>query len=274
MPIEALGIVAGEGILPYLAYQEAKKKGIPTYFFAVEEENPYLKDIPSSNIEKVSVTQVGKFFQKLHKKGISHVVFLGKIQKKHLFSSLKFDLTTLKLLKKAPNFNDNTLFWTLCEELEKRGIKVLPQGKFLPSLLLKEGIYTRKKPRKKDWEDIYFGLYYAKKIGELDIGQTVVVKKKSVLAVEAIEGTNACIIRGGKLGKEGVVVCKAEKKNQDPRFDIPTVGLSTLDAMKEVKAKILAIEAEKTFVVTPQEMIQKANKLGIILVAAKVPKKL
>ncbi|RME90963.1 MAG: LpxI family protein, partial [Candidatus Hydrogenedentota bacterium] len=178
------------------------------------------------------------------------------------------DPVSREFLQNLRDRKDDTILSQFTKELANRGIEVISQKLLLQSLLLPPGVYSKKQPDEKTQEDIDFGMDHAKKIGEWDIGQTVVVKDKSVLAVEAIEGTDECILRGGKLArKKGAVVCKAEKKHQDDRFDIPTVGLDTLKVMKRSGANVLAIEANKTFVVTPEEFVAQVNRLGFIFVA-------
>jgi len=269
-----LGIVAGAGSLPLHSAREARAKGIDLIIYTVAEEIAKLEDYSEfgDRVKSVVLLRFGEFLKTLKKDNITHLILIGKVSKEHIFSDFRPDLKAVSMLASMKSRNDDSFFYTMLREFEKIGMEVLPQSTYLKANLMAEGIYSRKKPGKEDKEDIQFGMYYASQIGRLDIGQTVVVRRKSVLAVEAIEGTDACIRRGGTLSRgKGAVVCKCEKPAQDRRFDIPTVGLNTLDAMKGSGAHVLAIEAGRTFVSDPQQFFAYANRLGIIVVAVKVP---
>ncbi len=274
-----LGILAGAGELPLICAREVLRRNIPVRIFLVAEEEirqqlAYQKEFANIT-EKVSLGKFGALLKTFQKHGITDLVLLGKVRKEHIFRGLRYDWKALSVMATMRTFNDDEFFRVMLREFQKIGITVIPQARYLQSLLLPEGNYTRKKPSKKDEEDIHYGLYYARKIGELDIGQTVIVRNKAVLAIEAIEGTDACIERAGQYSHgKGGIVCKAEKKFQDPRFDMPTVGISTLLSMYKARLHVLAIESNKTFVVNPPEFIQKANELSIIVAARRAPRKL
>ena len=272
MNIKKLCIVAGAGDLPYLAAEEALQKNINIVIFSISEEISR-KTQATFNLqhmtETVSLGALGNLIKKMKKYEVSHALFLGKVRKEHLFNKkIRFDSLTLKLLKNLKDRKDDSVMHTIADELAKNQIIMIEQPVFLQNLFLRKGVHSKKKPSPSDKEDIIFGMYFARKMGELDIGQTVVVRHKSLLAIEAIEGTDLCIARGAKLAKgAGAVVCKAEKKGQDKRFDIPTIGLDTLRTMHDHGAHVLAFEADKTFIVTPNEVIHEANRLKLILVA-------
>ena len=269
-----LAIICGSGLLPAIAAREAIAQGWSIQLYVVSEEEFAQQDGIEDLLQyckTVTLTQFGNILRTLKKDSITDLIMLGKIKKEVLFKNLGFDLKTLWLLSKLINRNDNTIFYGIKKELEKIKINILPQSEFLKKLLMKKKVYSKKKPSKKDWKDIEFGLYYAKKIGALDIGQTVIVKNRTVLAVEAIEGTDLCVQRGGKLSHgKGAVVCKSAKAKQDARFDMPTVGMQTLQSMKESGCNILAIEADEIFAITPKEIIDFADKNKMILVATEV----
>jgi hypothetical protein len=273
--IKKLGIVAGSGELPGIAFQNALAQGVPVVVFLVAEENRLSAPVDYAGAEKVefvSAGSFGKLLKLLKANQISHIILIGKIKKKLLFKNLLFDKITIKLLSQVKNWNDRNIFQSVAQEIEKVGVVLLSQGYFLNSLLLPPGIYSKKKPSSKDIENIAFGLYYARKIADLDIGQTVVVSQCSVIAVEGVEGTDQAIQRGGQLaGRNGAVVCKTQRKGQDLRFDIPTLGLNTLDAMHESGCNIIAMEAYRTFVVNPKKFIETVNKYGLIFCSSKVP---
>jgi DUF1009 family protein len=155
----------------------------------------------------------------------------------------------------------------VAEELAKEGIEIVSSTSYLPELLAPPGCLTRKRPSKAEEKDISFGWEIAKEIGRLDIGQCVVVRRKTVLAVEAIEGTNSTILRGGELAREKAVVVKVSKPNQDLRFDVPSVGLETVKTMAKVNATVLAVESGKTLIFDRQEMINYADEVGISVIS-------
>lgn len=281
--IKSLAILSGSGTLPLTALLEAEKQNIPFFVYIAKEENfaQVLKEADlferfQKNIRFFSLTKIGALLKSLHKDNVSHLLLVGKAQKNILLNPFQYDLRTIRLTASLLDQNDNSIFDLLLQTFEKEGFKVLPQTLLLQSLLLAEGVYSKKKPTTQDLFDIDFGLYYAKKIGALDIGQTVVVAKGTLLAVEvALEGTDKTIVRGGGLaGKYRAVVCKSEKEKQDLRFDIPTVGLHTLQALQASGCKVLAVEAEKTFVTQQKEMREFADRHGLVLVSAKAPTKL
>ncbi len=265
-----LAIVAGTGILPLIAAKKARQQGVDFHIYPVAESvsaQGHFTEF-TGQLTVIQITKFGAFLKRLKHDKITQLVFLGKTSKEVLFQDFKFDLKAVKVLAKMVNKNDDNIFFAIEAELRRIGIEVIAQKLLLEDLLLPEKVYSLKKPRKQDRKDIEFGLYYSKKIGELDIGQTVVVRNESVLAVEAIEGTDECIKRGGSLArKKGAVVCKTEKVSQDERFDVPTIGVDTINTMYESGCHVLAIEAGCTFVVTPKEVIDRVNKLGMIFVA-------
>lgn len=271
-----IAVLAGAGSLPLLTAQEVTRAQLPLTILAIKEEetSPQLENNFPESFFSVSVGEFAKVKKILKERNVTHLILIGKVRKELLFRpQLQIDAETKKLLESMQNWVDDAFFYALLSEFTKMGIEVLPQSTFLLDLTLKEGQYSGETLTKTQKEDIRFGMYYASKIGELDIGQTVVVHNRAVLAVEAIEGTDLCLQRAGEVThKKGGIVCKTQKKKQDLRFDIPTVGLTTLEVMKENGLHVLAVEAERTFVVSPKEMIERAQKLGIVLYAGKIPK--
>jgi len=164
-------------------------------------------------------------------------------------------------------FHDDDILRAIADELAKEEIEVVSSTLYLPDLVAPPGCLTRRKPNRTEQEDIRFGWHVAKELGRLDIGQCVVVRKKTVLALEAIEGTDETILRGGSLGREKAVIVKVSKPHQDLRFDVPAVGIETIQTMARVKASVLAVEAGKTLIFDKKEMITYANKIGISIVA-------
>jgi len=266
-----LAILSGDGSLPLIVAIEAQKQKIDFHLYSLSEiiyKTNYKKIDFSKDITIVSILKFGQLLKILKEDKITDLVMVGKVKKDLLFKNKKFDLKGLKILKNLINRKDDTILNAIVKEFRKINIKVVPQSKYLQSLLLSAKVYSKKKPNEQDRKDILFGFKHAKKLGELDVGQTVVVKNESVLALEAIEGTDECILRGGKLSNGyGAVVCKTEKTKQNKLFDIPTVGLNTLKSMKESQCHCLAIEAKKTFVVDFDDFIKEANRMKIIFLA-------
>jgi DUF1009 family protein len=166
-------------------------------------------------------------------------------------------------MSKLAIFHDDDILRALAAELAKEGLEIISSTTLMPELLAPPGCLTKKRPNKSEREDIDFGWKVAKELGRLDIGQCVVVRKKTVLALEAIEGTDETILRGGKLARERAVVVKVSKPEQDLRFDVPAVGVETINVMSQVKASVLAVEAAKTLIFNRAEMIALADKVGI-----------
>jgi len=184
-----------------------------------------------------------------------------------MFGKISPDLKGLTFMSKMAIFHDDGILRAVANELAKEGIEIVSSTHYLPELLAPSGCLTRKKPGKAEKTDISFGWEVAKDLGRLDVGQCVVVSKKTVLALEAIDGTNETIIRGGRLAGKNAVVVKVSKPNQDLRFDVPSVGLETLKVMAEVRASVLAVEAGKTLMFDRSEMIAYADRNGISIVS-------
>ncbi|WP_415238643.1 LpxI family protein [Seleniivibrio woodruffii] len=263
-----VAVVAGYGVLPKLAAENLLKKGHSVLVVALDEAVSIgFSDVQGIDLEKISVTQIGKLLKLLKKYNIESVLFAGKVNKTLIYSNLKFDLLAVKILAGLRNRKDDTVMDAICKLITENGMQIMDQTYALDSLYLEKGIYTKKRPTKEQEEDIAFGYDTAKELGRLDIGQTVVIKNKAVMALEAIEGTDLAIERGCKLAKEGAVVVKCAKPSQDLRFDIPTVGVDTLKILSDNKGVVLAVEAGTTFVVDIDKCIRFADENNIVIVA-------
>lgn len=266
-----LGLLAGVGTLPFEFVQTAKKQGHEVVCIAVVPDVDTRLRSYSDKYFEINVFKLNKILKTLCEANVKEVTMLGKVTKEYLYKRKLVipDLRTVKLLNKLRklDFKDDTIMLALVDELEGSGLKVMDQTKYLKPLMPPPQIFTHAMPSEEQMDDIAFGFKTAKLIGQMDMGQTVVVKDKAVMAVEAIEGTDACIRRGGKLAGKGAVVVKVAKPNQDPRFDVPAVGLDTLNAMIETKCKVLAIEAEKTLFVDRFDVMDKADEHDIVIVS-------
>ena len=264
--MERIGLIAGSGQFPSIFSRAAREKGLNVYAVAHEgETDPALENLVEAT-KWVKIGQVKKLVAFFKENDVRDAVMAGAITKTKMFSSVRPDLTALKILATMDHTHDDRLLRAFADALEREGIKVRASTFLLPELLAPEGCWTRRKPNKSETADVRFGWRIVKEIGGLDIGQSVVVRDGSVMAVEAIDGTDATIRRGGKLGKEKTVVVKASKPNQDMRFDVPAVGPETIKTMSNVGASVLAVEAGKTVVFDKEEMVALANRERIAII--------
>jgi len=264
---EKIALFCGAGELPIITANELYKQDKNFLIFLLKGISDFPNEIYNDKKIWVSLSKIGRILKRLKQEQISHIIFIGIIPKSLAFRMQKYDLKTISLLFKLINKQDRNIFGIVLNEMKKLGIEVLPQSKYLTSLIAHKGYYTKRKPSKKEWADIKAGFQYAKEIAKLGIGQTVIVKDGVAISIEAIEGTNEAIRRAGKLMPSGkLVVCKVQAPNHDERFDIPTIGIPTINAMIESKATTLAIESEKTFILNKNAIINIANKKGIAIV--------
>ena len=266
--MKKIGLIAGVGRLPVEFARAARGMGVHVIGVGVlPEVDPELSQV-THTYENINIAKLDRIFKVFKREKVTEITLLGKITKELVYAHREMpDLRVLKIFSRIKNFSDDTLTLALVEELAAEGITVLDQTELLRPLMPEPGVLTKRKPTEAELADMRFGLDMAKKIGGLDIGQTVVVKNRAIMAVEAIEGTDACIRRGGQLGRGGVTVAKSAKPKQDMRFDVPGVGPDTVNSMIEAGAVALVIEAEKTLVVDRETMVNKANQHGITIVA-------
>jgi len=259
-----LGLIAGKGDLPMAVAGEAKAMGYSVIAFALESLADESLASYVDQMKWINVGKFGKLIDGLKKSGIEEAVMAGKVSKTLLYKSkITPDLRAVKLLFSLKDRKDDSILLAIADELAKEGITLLDITRFSKELLMPAGVLTKSRPSEDEWKDIRFGWEIAKEIGRMDIGQTVVVKDLAVMAVEAIEGTDEAIRRGGALAGKGAVVVKVSKPNQDMRFDVPTVGLQTLLAMQEVKARVLCVEPQKSLVLNRDGIIDTAKKADI-----------
>lgn len=255
MPI---GLIAGGGRLPDVFLRSARRQGEEVVSVGVEG----ITDI--SVDELLPLGKVGRLLKFFKRKGVDRVVMLGKFEHRLIYTSLlDFDLKALSVLRKAKDRRAVSLIKAFMELCEEEGFEFIDPRPFLEEILAREGVMGKVTPGKDAMEDGIFGFSIAKELAELDVGQTVVVKDRAVVAVEGMEGTQETIRRGGKLAGRGVRVIKVARKNQDFRVDVPTVGSETLEALREVKADALFLEAGKVYVVDGERFIKRADRLGI-----------
>ncbi|PIE72585.1 MAG: hypothetical protein CSA20_07010 [Deltaproteobacteria bacterium] len=260
-----IGLIAGGGQFPLLFAKAAQARRRKVMAIAhVNETSKELEALADATCW-VKLGQLGKIIKFFQQEGVQETVFAGTITKTRIFKDILPDLKGLSLWNKIDSRLDDAILRAVAHALEKEGIQVIASTCFLDHLFFPRGILTRKKPGRKQWEDICFGWEIAREIGRLDIGQCVVVRDRSVLAVEAIEGTDAAIRRGGRLSGSGAVVVKVKKPGQDFRFDLPATGIKTIQTLAEVKGSVLAVEAGQSLVFDREDMIRAADKAGIIV---------
>ncbi len=263
----SIGLIAGNGRFPLLVARAARDEG--KKIVAVAHLGETLPELAAEvdAIHWIHLGELGKMVRIFRNEAVTQVIMAGGVDKKKMFSRVRPDLKGLKLLARMTQRKDDLMLRTLAEELEKEGLGVLPSTTLLPSLLAPAGILSRRKPTEEEKQDIAFGWPLAKELGRLDIGQCLVVRKGAVVAVEAIEGTDAAILRGGQLAREKAVVIKVSKPTQDLRFDLPAVGETTIQTMQEVKASVLAIEAQKTLIFDREATLALADRYRIAVVS-------
>lgn len=277
-----IGLIAGWGNFPIRVAQSLVAQGYQVTCVAVKgHADPALKDI-CQDYREFGMGRMGSQVRFLRNAGITEATMAGKIFKTVIYEPFFLlrhfpDLTFWRhffpvFLTKTRDRKDDTLLSTVTELYASGGIMFAPATDFAPDLLIGEGVLTKRNPSEQQKKDIEFGWTMAREMGRLDIGQSVVVKNQAALAIEAIEGTDACIARAGTLCKSGgFTVVKTAKPQQDMRFDVPTVGVGTIESIRDAGGKVLAIEAGRTIMIDQEETIALANKLGICIVAVKDP---
>lgn len=261
------GLIAGDGTLPVKMAQYAKENGFDVVCISLAKDNLRQLKKYCSKVYSCHPGEVNRIEQILKDEEVKQATFLGKVHKRVLLQLHKFDSRAIELLKAAQRLNDDEVMLMIVREFEKLGITVLDQTIFIKNLMIPAGVLGKLKPTKEQLEDVNYGFWLAKEMGKIDVGQSVVVKDKMVMAVEAIEGTDMCIKRGSKLAKKNAAVIKVSKPSQDKRFDIPAIGLRTLKTMQRYKANLIAVEANETIIVDQEKVIQFADDNDIVIMA-------
>lgn len=265
--MERLGIIAGGGPLPIVAAREARMEGFKVVAVAIEEAaSPNLANEVDA-ICWVGAGQLGRLIAALKREKVTDAVMLGKIPLGLLFSRVKIDLHGLLFYLKLKDRRGDTILSGVGDLLMHEGITLHDCRRFLSSVVLRKGLLTARAPSSSEQQDISFGRELARAIAQLRIGQTVVVKRRTVLAVEAIEGTDAAIRRGGQLGNGGVVIVKVGRPDQDMRFDLPVIGPDTVVALEDAGATALALDADQTLMLDREKVVAAADRLGLAIVA-------
>lgn len=263
---DCIGLIAGSGRFPIIFAENVKRLGYTVSAVAhIGETAPELAQYVD-RIHWIKVGQFSKLIEALKEDGVRQAVMLGGISKTHVFTTVRPDLRALALFSRLKHWKDDGILREFAAELEREGIQIRESTFGLTGVLMEEGVQTSRQPSEREWEDIRYGWDVAREIGLLDIGQCVVVKDRVVVAVEAVEGTDEAIRRGGTLAKEGAVVVKRCKPQQDLRFDLPAAGPQTIAAMQSVKASALVLEVGRSVLLDRAEMLAQAERAGIAVV--------
>ncbi len=263
---QIIGLIAGNGKLPLILAENIRTAGHRVIAIALFGETK--KDIKTyaDTLQWVHIGELGKIINFLKEEGATSALLAGGVPKIRFFSRVKPDMRAIKVLSRLPDKKDDVILRALAEEIESEGIRVESPVSFLQENMAPQGCWSERQPNEREQKDIDFGWDLAKKVGCLDVGQSVVVKDQIVLAVEAIEGTDETIRRGGKFGRGEVVVIKVCKPHQDPRLDLPVIGSSTLRVLKKAGASVLVVESGKTIVIDRPKLVHAANKNHLCLI--------
>ena len=262
------GLIAGNGKFPFLVVEGAKRQNASLSVVAIREETDEKIEKVAENVIWVGIGQLGKMISFFKKEGVTKAIMAGQVKHVQIFSGALPDLRMLKMLFNLKQRNTDSLIGAVADELGKDGIELIDSTFFIQDQLAREGVLTRRKPDARERENIEYGLTVANEIARLDLGQTIVVRAKACVAVEAMEGTDAVIRRAGELAKGKLTVVKVAKPNQDMRFDVPVVGVPTIERMIEAGATCLCVTAGKTLIFDREKMLALADEKKIAVVAA------
>lgn len=271
---EPIGLLAGSGRFPILFAQAAKRQGLPVACVGIKyEASEELREL-CDTFDVVGVSKLGGMIRTFRKRGVKRIVMAGKVSKSVMYTPWRIvqlwpDWRMLRWwTRRLSDKKDDTILLGVIAEFARDGLDFASALDYCPELLVNQGILTRRRPTEAEMKDVQFGWMLAKEMGRLDVGQSVAVKEMAVLAVEAIEGTDRCIERAGQFCKSGGwTLVKVAKPQQDMRFDVPTIGVTTIENLRKAGARTLAIEAGMTIVVDQEDVVKLADKYGMAIVA-------
>ncbi len=264
--MKRVGLIAGNGRFPLVFARGAREAGVEVVAVAHQGETERELDQLVADVTWIKVGELGRMIEAFQRRGVQQAVMAGGIRKTTLFENFAPDARTMVFLGRLQHFGDDAVLRGMAGELESEGIAIVDSTVLVPSLLTQEGQLTQRAPSEQQWADIRYGVRVARAAGKWDVGQSVVVKGGVVLAVEAIEGTDAAVRRGGALGKGDIVVVKMSKPGQDLRFDVPAVGRETAGVCREAGVAVLALEAGRTLILDRDDLIAAADASGIAIV--------
>ncbi len=262
------GLIAGNGQFPFLVVEGARRSAQKLVVVAIEEETDKRIEEVADKVIWVGIGKLGRMISFFKKEGVEKVIMAGQVKHIQIFSGALPDLKMLKMLWNLPQRNTDSLIGGIADALGKEGIELIDSTYFIEDNLAEEGVLSKRNPTENENENIEYGLKIANEIARLDLGQTIVVRAKACVAIEAMEGTDATIKRAGELAKGKLTVIKVAKPNQDMRFDVPVVGVPTIETMIEAGATCLCINAKKTLIFDREKMLELADKNKICVVGA------
>ena len=263
------GLIAGNGIFPFLVVEGAKKQGASLAVVAIREETDKSIEEIAEKVIWVGIGQLGKMIRFFKNEGVEKAIMAGQVKHIQIFSGAFPDLRMAKMLWNLPQRNTDALIGGIADELQKENIELIDSTFFIKNNLAAEGVLSKRKPDKIELGNIEYGLKVANEIARLDLGQTIIVRAKACVAIEAMEGTDAVIKRAGELAKGRLTVIKVAKPNQDMRFDVPVVGIPTIETMIQSGATCLCLTPNKTLIFDREKMFKLADKNKISVVAVR-----
>ncbi|HKV49163.1 MAG TPA: UDP-2,3-diacylglucosamine diphosphatase LpxI [Candidatus Acidoferrales bacterium] len=267
------GLIAGNGDFPFLVLEGARSRGIEMAVIAIREEASPNLERAAKRLHWVSLGELSRAIELLHSEGVKRAVMAGQVKHNKIFSSIRPDWRLAKLLFSLNTKNTDALIGAVARVLEDEGIELVNSTEFLGSLLPQTGVLTKRSPDESERADMEYGRHIAQQIADLDLGQTVVIRDRACVAIEAMEGTDETIERAARVASgQRLVVVKVSKPKQDMRFDVPVVGRKTIDVMKQANATALAIDAGRTLLFERDDLIRAADEAGIAIEAFAVEK--
>src|SRR5256885_4765615 len=261
------GLIAGNGKFPFLVVEGARRAGAELAVAAIKEEtDPAIEKI-ADKLTWVGIGQLGRMIRFFKREGVEKAIMAGQVKHVQIFSGALPDVRMLKMLLSLPRRNTDALIGGVAAELAREGIELIDSTYFLQDQLAAEGVLTRRAPDERERGDIEYGLEVAREIARLDLGQTIVVRARACVAIEAMEGTDATVRRAGQLARGRLTVVKVAKPDQDMRFDVPVVGTPTIQTMIEAGATCLCITSGKTLIFDKEQMLHLANEMRISVIA-------
>jgi len=259
-----IGLIAGEGRFPFMVLEQARERSIEVVTVAIEgEADRSIESVSKNPVEWITIGQMARCVRVFRDAGISEAVMAGRVRHVRAFQLLSPDRLMLKVLRRLPSRSTDAMLKTIASVLEEEGVTLLDSTALLVPFLADEGAMTKRRPRKDELVDMEFGLSKARGLAALDIGQTVVVKRKSVVVAEAMEGSDAAIRRAAEITEGPFAVVKVARPDQDFRFDVPVIGPTTIENMASVGATVVGVEAGRVLLVERDTVLERANREGI-----------
>jgi len=268
MQTKTLGLIAGNGKFPILFAKKAKSQNYRIIAAGIKGDTSFLLKPFVDKIEYFKAGELKRMFSFFKEQGIEQAIMAGQVSQRNLFEpGVEFDEEFKELFESIKDRKADTIFSAVANKLKEHGVELIDSTFLLKENMPQKGVLTKRSPNEAEFADIEFGRQIAKLMGEVDVGQTVVVKDKAIVAIEAMEGTDKTIFRGGKIANDGAVVIKMSKPDQDLRFDVPVIGPRTIKTMIKCSAECLAIEAQKTLIIDKEKCLKLADRAGICITA-------